>query len=194
MKKHFISILLILNLFVTATASAGPFKKAGKAFAIAATAKYLVKKKRLNALAKQKKRRGLVQRLKQFKNQQRAKKTKHRKKQSNANVSKFLSSFKSSKFYIKGVNIILDKKGMQHILERHHLKFWKGQVKKKQSFFPKNMTTPEIKSLVSQVLKQNSGKIAKIGSNGIGNITGVVNGVKYQLGLNRGRVVQFFNF
>lgn len=193
MKKHFINVLLILSLSVTATVSAGPFKKAGAAFAVAAAAKHMAKKKKLKALAKQKKRMGLVQRLKLFKNQQRAKKTKQRKKQSNANLSKFLSRFKSSRFYINGVNIIIDKKGMKHILERHHLKFWKGKITKRQSFLPKNMTTSEIKSLMFQVLNQNKTRVAQIGSNGIGNIFGIVNGVKYQLGLNKGRIGQFFN-
>ena len=82
---------------------------------------------------------------------------------------------------------------MKHILERHHLKFWQGKVTKPQSFFPKNMTTSEIKSLIYEVLHQNKTNVTHIGSNGIGNISGVVDGVRYQLGLNKGRVAQFFS-
>ena len=189
MKKHFIGIFLILSLFVTATVSAGPFKKAGKAFAIAATAKHLMKKKRLKALAQQKRLRGFVQRYKKFKNKQKARKTKHRKKQSKANISKLLPGFKSSRFNIGGINILLDKKGMKHILERHHPRYWVGEIKEKQSFFSRNITIPEIKSLIYQVLEQNKGNVAKVGSY---YIRGVVNGVKYKLGLNKGRVAAFF--
>jgi hypothetical protein len=36
---------------------------------------------------------------------------------------------------------------------------------------------------ISEVLKQNSERIAQIGANGIGQVTGVVNGITYRLGL-----------
>ena len=87
---------------------------------------------------------------------------------------------------------MLDKSGMKHILERHHPKFWNGTTKAKQSFFPKNMSPSQIQDAVGEVLKQNRGRVGEIGSNGVGQMTGTVNGVKYQLGLNRGRVGQFF--
>ena len=192
MKKHFISILLILSLFVTATASAGPFKKAG-VFAAVVAAKKIAKKKAFNRAAKQKKRIGLAKKLRLLRNQQRAKKTKQKKKQRKANMSKFLSGFKSSRLNINGVKIIIDKGGMKNILERHHLKFWKGKITKPQSFLPKNMTASKIQSIMHQVLKQNRKRVAEIGSNGIGNMEGFVNGVRYTLGLNKGKVRHFFN-
>jgi hypothetical protein len=81
---------------------------------------------------------------------------------------------------------------MKHILERHHPSFWDGTDKASQSFFSKKMTPLEIEAAIGEVLKQNRTRVAEIGANGIDRITGVVNGVKYQLGLNRGRVGQFF--
>ena len=69
-----------------------------------------------------------------------------------------------------------------------------GQLppKASQSFFPKNMSVSEIEHAISEVLKQNPTRIGEIGANGIGPMTGVVNGIRYQLGLSRGRIGQFF--
>ncbi len=103
-----------------------------------------------------------------------------------------LSDFQSRKFYINGHNIILDKSGMKHILERHHPSYWSGTSKAAQTFFSKNTTVSQIEMTISEVLKQNSERIAQIGANGIGQVTGVVNGITYRLGLSRGRIGQFF--
>jgi len=193
MKKHFIGIFLILSLFVTATASAGPLKKAGKALALSASVKYLINNKKLKNLGsvKHKKLKGVLRRLKnkRIKRIHEKLKVTHRKKQSKANISKLLPGFKSSRFNIGGINILLDKKGMKHILERHHPRYWAGGIKATQSFFPKNITIPEIKSLIYQVLEQNKGNLTKVGRY---DIRGVVNGVNYKLGLNKGRVAAFF--
>jgi hypothetical protein len=88
--------------------------------------------------------------------------------------------------------VILDKSGLKHILERHHPNFWNGTTKATQSFFPKNMSVDEIRSGIGEVLKQNAARVGQIGSNGVGQIEGTVNGIRYVLGLNRGRVGQFY--
>jgi hypothetical protein len=103
-----------------------------------------------------------------------------------------LSKYRSRRFFINGQNLLLDKSGMKHILERHHPSYWNGTVKSSQSFFPKNMSITDIEESIAEVLKQNPDKICEIGANGIGSMTGVVNGVRFQLGLNRGRIGQFF--
>lgn len=54
------------------------------------------------------------------------------------------------------------------------------------------MSIDQVESAVLEVLKQNRARVAEIGTNRIGTMTGVVDGVKYQLGLNRGRIGQFF--
>jgi len=190
------SVLLILTLSITASTSAGPFKKAGAAFAIAATAKHLAKKRALKASARQKDRISLAQRLKQRINQKgsiaQRLKNKRSKQQRKANLRKVLSSFKPSEFKINGTNILIDKAGMKHILQRHHPRFRKGRDKQKQTLLPKDMTIRQMKSIMHEVLKQNKTRVSQIGS-GRGTILGVVNGVKYQLALKGGRIGQFFN-
>lgn len=103
-----------------------------------------------------------------------------------------LSGWNSRRFFVNGQNLLLDKAGLKHILERHHPSFWNGKNKQSQSFFPKNMSVREIEHAISEVLKQNPTQIGKVGANGVGHMTGVVNSVRYQLGLNRGRIGQFF--
>jgi hypothetical protein len=87
-----------------------------------------------------------------------------------------LSKYRSRRFFINGQNLLLDKSGMKHILERHHPSYWNGTVKSSQSFFPKNMSITDIEESIAEVLKQNPDKICEIGANGIGSMTGVVNG------------------
>jgi hypothetical protein len=105
-----------------------------------------------------------------------------------------MAKWRSIKFRVNGQNILLDKKGMKHILEEHHPLFWNGggQDKLKRSFFSQKACVEDIESMISEVLRQNHDKIAKIGPNIIDNITGTIDGVRYQLGLNRGRIGQFF--
>ncbi|MEK6257898.1 MAG: hypothetical protein AABP62_04695 [Planctomycetota bacterium] len=103
-----------------------------------------------------------------------------------------LSGYNSDKYLINGVNVVLDKSGLKHILERHHPEFWDGTVKAAQSFFPKHLSVSEIRRAIGEVLKQNRERVAEIGPNGVGQIEGVVNGVRYVLGLNRGLVSQFY--
>ena len=103
-----------------------------------------------------------------------------------------LKKFPGKKFVIDGKNFLLDKSGLKHILERHHPKYWNGTAKATQSFFPKNMPIEEVEKAIAAVLKQNKDEVAKIGELGTGQIEGVYNGVRYVLGLNKGRIGQFY--
>lgn len=88
--------------------------------------------------------------------------------------------------------VLLDKKGMKHILERHHPLFHNGTIRATHSFFPKNTSVCDIENAIFEVLSQNQAAIDRIGMRSIGTMFGTVNGVRYQLGLNFGKVGQFF--
>ena len=103
-----------------------------------------------------------------------------------------LDFFCRDSYIVGGVRVTLDKSGIKHIIERHHPRFWDGSLKKAQTFFPKNMSVDEIRSAIGEVLAQNRDKIAAIGPNGRGQVSGCVNGVWYTLGLQLGKVGQFF--
>lgn len=56
-----------------------------------------------------------------------------------------------SKFWrVSNQTLLLDKKGMKHILERHHPLYWNGTVKATQSFLGKKMTVKDIQDVVGK--------------------------------------------
>jgi Pretoxin HINT domain len=106
-------------------------------------------------------------------------------------ILKELRKFGTKKFLVGKINIVLDNKGLKHILERHHPKFFQTKPKTLQSFFPKNTTVKDIERGIGEVIKQNREKILK---NGVqrGQIEGIVDGVKRTVGFNKGRVGQYY--
>ncbi|WP_155634050.1 hypothetical protein [Burkholderia cepacia] len=81
---------------------------------------------------------------------------------------------------------------MKHILERHHPEYWGGSVKAKQSFFDSKMSIDDVSDAIGSVMKQNSGLLEARGARGMYQIKGTYDGSDYVLGLNNGRVGQFY--
>jgi hypothetical protein len=75
---------------------------------------------------------------------------------------------------------------------RHHPKWWDGSVKSKQSFFDLKMSVADVQDAIGQVVRQNRDTLVQRGSRGMYPIRGNVNGVDYVLGMNKGRVSQFY--
>jgi hypothetical protein len=100
--------------------------------------------------------------------------------------------FLGAKYRFGNVDLLLDKKGLQHVLKRHHPKYWDGSIKKAQSFFKPGMTIGQIEGSIMSVLKQNRKRIISKGNMGMYQIEGVVDGVTYKLGINNGRIGQFY--
>jgi len=103
-----------------------------------------------------------------------------------------LRDWQSQRYQFGNQQLLMDKSDMAHILERHHPEFWDGSVRDTQSFFPSGTSIGRVQDLVSDVLRQNREKILSDGANGISSIYGVVDGVTYKLGINRGHIGQFF--
>jgi hypothetical protein len=102
-----------------------------------------------------------------------------------------LAHFDHQIIRVGNVTCLLDKKGLKHILERHHPKYWNGTIEPFQSFLGKNMTIVEIVDIIKKVIKQNKKIIIKQGIVN-GQIDGVVNNVKYRVGFKKGRIGQFY--
>ncbi|MFE1079438.1 EndoU domain-containing protein [Nocardiopsis alba] len=81
---------------------------------------------------------------------------------------------------------------MEHILTRHHPKIWDGSVKPRQSFFDPGMSVADVQDAIGQVMRQNRDTLVQRGSADRYQIQGRVNGVDYVLGMDRGRVGQFY--
>lgn len=87
---------------------------------------------------------------------------------------------------------LLDKSGMKHILERHHIEYWEGSIKKAQSFFKKNTTLDDISDIINDIMKQNRETLIKKGTRGMYQIERTYNGIDYVVGLKNGRIGQFY--
>ncbi|WP_139119564.1 EndoU domain-containing protein [Streptomyces althioticus] len=103
-----------------------------------------------------------------------------------------LRDWSSQRLQSGNQTFLLGKKGMEHILTRHHPKMWDGSVKAQQSFFNPKMSVADVQDAIEQVMRQNRDTLVQRGSRGMYQIQGNVNGVDYVLGMNKGRVGQFY--
>ena len=105
---------------------------------------------------------------------------------------KVVTQFKSIKLQSTEAVFLLDKKGLKHILSRHHPKYWDGSIKAGQSFFSKKTKIEDIIEVVTKILEQNKGLITTLKDSKKFQITGTVNGVQYVLGTKNGRIGQLY--
>ncbi|MFF0148780.1 polymorphic toxin-type HINT domain-containing protein [Amycolatopsis sulphurea] len=103
-----------------------------------------------------------------------------------------LKNFANKQMQFGREQFLLDKKGMDHFLIRHHPKYWDGSVKENQSFFRESMTIDELQSTIERVLAQNRDTLISKGTGGMYQIEGTVDGITYTVGLNNGRIGQFY--
>ena len=99
-----------------------------------------------------------------------------------------LLKFKSKGYQFGKKKIVLHKSGLTHILERHHPKYITTPPKSKQTNFPKNMSIDKIRNLMGEILKQNTTAIRN-NTTGNGQFLGIVNGVVYQIGIKKWKMV-----
>lgn len=102
-----------------------------------------------------------------------------------------LKRFESESLQFGNNTYLLDKRGMKHILERHHPDYWAGENKQMQTFLDASMSIPDVANVAREVMKQNRDLLAKQ-YKPFGQIEGTVGGVDYVLGLSRGRVGQLY--
>ncbi|MFS0653992.1 hypothetical protein [Bacillus sp. 179-C3.3 HS] len=114
------------------------------------------------------------------------------KKAPKSNVVNALKNYKGASYNVGSKTYKLTKDDMKHILERHHPKYWDGSAKKTQTFFDDRLSIQDIEDIALSVAKQNRDKLSKISSNGMGQVEGTVNGVKYILGVNKGHLHQLY--
>ncbi|PTC14644.1 T7SS effector LXG polymorphic toxin [Bacillus wiedmannii] len=103
-----------------------------------------------------------------------------------------LDNYTSKKWNIDGNNIMFDKKGMKHVLERHHPDYWDGSVKKEQSFLNKDLSISDIQNIAGEVISKNRDTIISKGTKGMYQIEGKVDGITYIVGFKNGRIGQLY--
>ena len=102
-----------------------------------------------------------------------------------------LKDFISVKWNFGNQNFLLDKKGMKHILERHHPEYWNGTIKNTQTFLDKSMTIEDISNYIGDIMKQNRNILIEKGTVGMYQIEGTINNVTYVVGFKNGLIGQF---
>ncbi|CAI6231045.1 hypothetical protein NRS6128_02705 [Bacillus subtilis] len=75
-----------------------------------------------------------------------------------------LKTFQSRKYIFGGQSFLIDKRGMKHILERHHPNLWDGSIKSQQSFLNKEMTVNDVADAIESIMKQNREELTKKGT------------------------------
>ena len=107
-------------------------------------------------------------------------------------LSSVLSKFRARNVKIGTTNFTLGNNDMKHILSRHHPEYWNGTAKEQgQTFFKRSIGIDNVADSVLSVANQNRQSLSKIGR-GRGQVQGVVNGIKYILGVENGRFHQFY--
>ncbi len=103
-----------------------------------------------------------------------------------------LKTFQSRKYTFGGQSFLIDKRGMKHILERHHPNLWDGSIKSQQSFLNKEMTVNDVADAIESIMKQNREELTKKGTKFSYQIRGSYEGQQYVVGFQKGRVGQFY--
>ncbi|MDC9591592.1 hypothetical protein PSI23_20490 [Xenorhabdus sp. XENO-10] len=107
------------------------------------------------------------------------------------NVVNELRLFQRKVYHFGNQTFQLDRRGMKHILERHHPYFWNGSIKKTQSFLSCDMTVNKIVNAINSIMKKNRNVLLKQGSK-IFQIEGYYKGQLYTVGFENGRIGQFY--
>ncbi|MDA2811076.1 Hint domain-containing protein [Nocardiopsis sp. RSe5-2] len=107
-------------------------------------------------------------------------------------VDDALQDFKSKKPRFGNGEFLIDKSGIKHALKRHHPKYWDGSKKQNQTFFKEDLTPNEIADIAEQVMKKNRDTLVEKGTNGKYQIEAVIDGERYVVGINNGRVGQIY--
>ncbi len=103
-----------------------------------------------------------------------------------------LKNYKTVSFTTGKFKFLLTKTDMNHMLTRHHPKFWVGGVKSKQTFYSPKLSINDVKNISLQIAKQNRNTLSSKGTNSTFQIKGKVNGVEYVMGVTKGHIKQLY--
>ena len=108
-----------------------------------------------------------------------------------------LKNWKPRTFRYGNTTLVLQRGGMQHILERHHPTYFDPkQARQSNDLFRESRTVDEIVDLIDQVVRQKTDEIAAIARKSrpeqqVGNVKATIDGVTYRLGVNQGAIGTF---
>jgi hypothetical protein len=108
-----------------------------------------------------------------------------------------LKNWKPKTFRYGSTTLVLQRRGMQHILERHHPTYFDPeQARQSNDMFRESRTIADIVDLIDQVVRQKTDEIEAIArrprpEQQVGNVKATIDGVTYRLGVNQGAIGTF---
>lgn len=106
-------------------------------------------------------------------------------------VNSALNGYRTVNFKFGDKTYKLTKDTMKHILERHHPKYWNGSTKSTQTFLNDRLSIKDVENIIRQTANQNY-NLLKNSKHRVITVEGRVNGIKYHLKFDNGKVVQFY--
>jgi hypothetical protein len=103
-----------------------------------------------------------------------------------------LNNFRPRRIRAGSTEFSLGRNSLRHILTRHHPDYWDGSSRTIQTFFNRNMTVNDIENAIESVINQNRGRLSRLRGSGTDTVEGVVNGIRYVLRVEKGRVGSFY--
>ena len=108
-----------------------------------------------------------------------------------------LKNWRPRTFRYDDTVLVLQRGGMQHILERHHPTYFDPeQARQANDLFRESRTVEDIVDLIDQVIRQRTDELAAISrkprpEQQVGNVKATIDGVTYRLGVNQGAIGTF---
>ena len=109
-----------------------------------------------------------------------------------ATVTNALKNFSAVSYRVGSHTFRLTQTDMRHILVRHHPSYWNGTIKSSQTFFHHNTTINQIRNIAIELAKQNRTIIASKGTTSTFQVHGMLNGVRYTMGITNGHIRQIY--
>ncbi|MFJ3406760.1 polymorphic toxin-type HINT domain-containing protein [Promicromonospora sp. NPDC090134] len=109
-----------------------------------------------------------------------------------------LKNWKPKSFRYGDTTLVLQRGGMQHILERHHPTYFDPeQARQKNDFFRESRTVDDIVGLIDQVVRQRTDELAAIARRSNpeqqrGEVEATIDGVTYLLAVRQGGIRSFY--
>ena len=106
-------------------------------------------------------------------------------------LSNSLKTFSTRKYFVGDKILTLDKRGIKHILERHHPAFWNGTIKRTQTFFADHLSLEDVGNIAGEIIKQNRATILNSTESAI-ELAGKIGAQEVRMVLWNSRVVTLF--
>jgi hypothetical protein len=110
-----------------------------------------------------------------------------------ATLRNMLRGFETRTFQAGSNTFRLDRRGMTHIMERHHPDYWNGSRTETQTFLDRSLSADDVADIAMEGMRQNRDALAsmRVTTNRV-QLPFTYQGQQYMLGLRGGRIGQLY--